>query len=315
MPFRLVTIFCITALASVHLCLFSQVHPKEILGRKVFDSFRKNDFKLFYLSSIFSIEEQTFRDLLFTIKNEGLRNELLAHHQSPFPPQSTSAEQWEIAFAHTWRDQWRHLAHHSPQEVMLQSFTPILREAKENGIQWESTQLLAIEVLLDVKWNNRKFDVERDLMPAENQIDPYTLFLDRKLTYRFRLDKSTHGNAFMIGYAPDDSEQIYSKGILGNGSGQADILARFTTQFPDRLYYFCPFEDDAGGPILIKDFDDTNKPNQRSNILLTFSFGQPQRAYQILIKSVLSTPSGEVFCERPVWLGEVILPRGLNFSN
>ncbi len=220
-----------------------------------------------------------------------------------------------LAFAHTWRDQWRHLAHHSPQEVMLQSFTPILREAKENGIQWESTQLLAIEVLLDVKWNNRKFDVERDLMPAENQIDPYTLFLDRKLTYRFRLDKSTHGNAFMIGYAPDDSEQIYSKGILGNGSGQADILARFTTQFPDRLYYFCPFEDDAGGPILIKDFDDTNKPNQRSNILLTFSFGQPQRAYQILIKSVLSTAKGEVFCERPVWLGEVILPRGLNFSN
>ena len=78
MPFRLVTIFCISALASVHLCLFSQVHPKEILGRKVFDSFRKNDFKLFYLSSIFSIEEQTFRDLLFSIKNEGLRNELLA---------------------------------------------------------------------------------------------------------------------------------------------------------------------------------------------------------------------------------------------
>ena len=315
MPFRLVTIFYITALVSVQFCLFSQVHPKEIIGRKVFDSFRKNDFKSFYMTSIFSMEEDEFRNLLFTIKNEGLRQELFAHHHSPFPPNTSTTEQWEIAFAHTWRDQWRHLAHHSPQEVMLQSFNPILREAKENGIQWESTQLLAIEVLLEVNWTNDKFNVQRDQMPTQDQTDPYTLFLDRKLTYRFRLDNSTHGTAFMIGYAPDDSEQIYSKGILGNGSGQADIVARFTTQFPDRLYYFCPFEDDSGGPILIKDFDETNKPNQRTNILLTFSFGQPQRAYQILIKGVLSTPKGEVFCERPLWLGETILPRGLNFAN
>ena len=315
MPLHLVTFVIIFALTTVKICLFSQVHPKEILGRKVFDSFRKNDFKSFYLSSIFSIEEEDFRNLLFTIKNAKIREELLAHHQSPFPPKATPLERWEIAFAHTWRDQWRHLAHHSPHEVMLQSFTPILQEAKENGIQWESTQLLGIEVLLDVKWSNQRFDIQRDLMPADNQFNPYTLFLDRKLTYRFRLDKSIHGNAFMIGYAPDDSEQIYNKSILGNGSGQADILARFTTQFPDRLYYFCPFEDNAGGPILIKDFDETNKPNQRSDILLTFSFGQPQRAFQILIKSVLSTRKGEVFCERPIWLGEVVLPRGLNFAN
>jgi hypothetical protein len=294
---------------------FAQVHPKEILGRKVFDSFRKNDFRAFYMSSIFSIEEDAFRNFLFNIKNEGLRQELFVHYKSPFPPQSTPQQMWEIAFAHTWRDQWRHLAHNSPQQVMLQSFSPILQDAKENGIQWESTELLAIEVLLNVKWDRGKFEVDRDPLPGENLLDSQTLYLDRKLTYRLKLDQSTHGCAFMIGYAPEDSEQIYSKGILGNGSGQADILARFTTQFPDRLYYFCPDEDGAGGPILIRDYDSPDKPNQRSNILLTFSYGQPHRAYQILVRNVLSTPSGEVFCERPEWLGEVLLPRGLNFPN
>jgi hypothetical protein len=196
---------------------------------------------------------------------------------------------------------------------MLQSFSPILQDAKENGIQWESTELLAIEVLLNVKWSKGRFEIDRDPLPGENLINPHTLYLDRKLTYRLKLDKTTHGKALMIGYAPEDSEQIYSKGILGNGSGQADILARFTTQFPDRLYYFCPDENAAGGPILIKDYDSPDKPNQRTNILLTFSYGQPHRAYQILVKNVLSTPSGEVFCERPEWLGEVLLPRGLNF--
>ena len=294
---------------------FAQVHPKEILGRKVFDSFRKNDFRSYYTSSIFSIEEDVFRNLLFNIKNEGLRQELFVHHRSPFPPQSTPQQMWEIAFAHTWRDQWRHLAHHSPKQVMLQSFSPILQEAKENGIQWESTELLAIEVLLNVKWDRGKFEVDRDPLPGENLLDSHTLYLDRKLTYRLKLDQSTYGCAFMIGYAPEDSEQIYSKGILGNGSGQADILARFTTQFPDRLYYFCPDEEGAGGPILIRDYDSPDKPNQRSNILLTFSYGQPHRAYQILLRNVLSTPSGEVFCERPEWLGEVRLPRGLNFPH
>ena len=294
---------------------FAQVHPKEILGRKVFDSFRNNDFSSFYLNSIFSVEEEEFRDLLYNIKNEGLRKELFAHYQSTFPPETTTAEKWEIAFAHTWRTQWRHIAHHSPQEVMVQSFAPILQDAKENGIQWKSTELLAIEVLLHVNWKNGKFEVDRDILPESEGLHSRTLYLDRKLTYRLQLDKSTHGNAFMIGYAPEDSEQIYSKRILGNGSGQADIIARFTTQFPDRLYYFCPDEEGAGGQILIKDFDELEKPNQRSNILLTFSYGQPYRAYQILVKNVLSTPSGEVFCERPEWLGEVRLPRGLNFPN
>ena len=92
------------------------------------------------------------------------------------------------------------------------------------------------------------------------------------------------------------------------------MVIHFDTPFPDRLYYFCPDEKNAGGMILINDHDDLNKPNQRTDILLTFSYGQPEKAYQIIVKDVLSSPRGEVFCERPEWLGEVPLPRGLKFT-
>ncbi len=293
----------------------AQIHPKEALGRRVFDSFRQNKFSDFYLRSIFSLEEKQFRSLLFGIENYELRQNLNKFYILDYPASAKNDEEkWKIAYAYTWRDQWRHIAHHSPKMVQRESFDPILREAKGFGIQWETTRLLAIEVLLDVHWKNNRFEVKRDRMIDQNKTDPDTLFFDRKLSYRLRLDKSTHGNAFMIGYSPEDSEKLYNHNILGNGSGQADVLLRFDTPFPDRLYYFCPDERGAGGPILIKDFDDSDKPNQRTDILLTFSFGQPEKAYQIMVKDIISTPWGEVFCERPEWLGEVPLPRGLNFS-
>ncbi len=177
-----------------------------------------------------------------------------------------------------------------------------------------STRLLGIEVLLPVNWENEKFFIKGDSMVDKNNSNPRTMFIERRLSYRLQLDNSTHGNAFMIGYSPEDSEKIYKQDIVGNGSGQADILMRFDTPYPDRLYYFCPDESGAGGPILIKDSDSVDKPNQRTDILLTFSYGQPEKAYQILVREVLSTPWGEIFCERPQWLGEVPLPRGLNFS-
>ncbi len=293
----------------------AQIHPKEALGRRVFDSFRQNKFSDFYLRSIFSLEEEQFRNLVFGIENYELRQNLNQFYTLDYPASAKTDEaKWKIAFAHTWRDQWRHIAHHSPKMVQRNAFDPILREAKGFGIQWETTRLLAIEILLDVHWENNRFEVKRDRMIDQNKTDPSTLFFDRKLSYRLKLDKSTHGNAFMIGYSPEDSDMLHNQNILGNGSGQADVLLRFETPFPDRLYYFCPDESGAGGPILIKDFDDTDKPNQRCDILLTFSYGQPEKAYQIIVKDVISTPWGEVFCERPEWLGEVPLPRGLNFT-
>ena len=305
----------VIVVSAIHIGAEAQIHPKETLGRKVFDSFRQNKFSDFYLRSIFSLEEDQFRDLLFGIENFQLRKNLEQFYTLDYPSSAKSADdKWKIAFAYTWRDQWRHIAHHSPQMVQRDSFDPILREAKSFGIQWETTRLLAIEALLTITWEDDRFEVKRDHMIDLNQTTPKTLFLDRKLTYRLKLDKSTHGNAFMIGYSPEDSDKLYNLNILGNGSGLADILLRFDNPFPDRLFYFCPDQSKAGGPILIKDFDDSTKPNQRTDILLTFSYGQPERAYQIIIKDVLSTPWGEVFCERPEWLGEVPLPRGLNFT-
>lgn len=198
--------------------------------------------------------------------------------------------------------------------IQREAFDPILREAKGYGVQWETTRLLAIEIPLSVHWTNNRFIVSGDSMIDPNATDPKTLFFERGLTYRLQLDHSTHGKPLMIGYSPEDSEKAYNQNILGNGSGQADMLFRFDNPFPDRLFYFCPDKSSAGGPILIKDFNETTKPNQRTDILLTFSFGQPERAYQILVREVLSTPWGEIFCERPQWIGEVPLPRGLNFS-
>lgn len=293
-----------------------QIHPKESLGRKIFDSFRQNKFSDFYLRSIFSLEEEHFRQLLFSIENRSLRQDLMQYYTLEFPIGTrTEEEKWRVAFAHTWRDQWRHISHQSPRMVQRDAFDPILREAKDYGIQWETTRLLAIEVLLPVHWAKGRFEVKRDPMIDSNATDPRTLFFDRKLNYRMQLDKSTHGKAFMIGYSPEDSEQTYDQEIIGNGSGQGDLLLRFSTPFPDRLFYFCPDEKGAGGPINIRNHEDAEKPNQRTDLLLTFSYGQPERAYQIVVREVLSTPWGEVFCERPDWLGEVPLPRGLNFSN
>jgi hypothetical protein len=90
---------------------------------------------------------------------------------------------------------------------------------------------------------------------------------------------------------------------------------KFDSQTPSQLFYFCPDQQGAGGPIIIKDFDDLNKPNQRTDILLTFAYDEPARAFQLLIKDALLSGKGAIFTERPKFLGEVPLPRGLSFPN
>ena len=73
----------------------------------------------------------------------------------------------------------------------------------------------------------------------------------------------------------------------------------------------------AGGELWIKDHrsGDDQKPNQRLDLLITFAYGQPKRAYQIIIKDVLRTTDGPIFTERPQFLGRVALPSGLSFQN
>jgi hypothetical protein len=291
----------------------AQLHPMEALGRSIFESFRQANFDAFYRNSIFSLDENSFKLFLGNIRNKSLQDELIVLHKQNFPPNTTFSEKWNIAFQHQWRKELRHLARYTPAMVRDQAFTPILKEAKEYGIKWTTTQLLAIEVLIPASWKNGRFQLKGDLDLDNNTSNDRILYLDRNLDYRITLDKLTYSKAFMIGMAIEDSDQSYETGILGNGSGQSDILVRFSTNTPSQLFYFCPDQEGAGGPITVKDFDDLNKPNQRTDILLTFSYGQPARAYQILIKQALNSSNGAILTERPQFLGEVPLPRGLSF--
>lgn len=293
----------------------AQVHPMQTLGREIFETFRQSNFSAFYQRSIFALNEESFKNFLFQIRNKSIRDDLIAHFTQVFPPHSSNSEKWNIAFKHLWRKQLRHLSRYDPAKVRIESFIPILKEASEYGIQWETTKLLAIEVHLPVSWENGRFQIKGDLDIDDNGSNIRVLHLDRNLDYRFTLDKLTYSKTFMIGLANEDSDQIYKKGILGNGSGQGDILVRFGPDSPSKLFYFCPDETGAGGPISIKNFDSPSKPNQKTDILLTFSYGQPERAYQIKIKDALISPQGPIFTERPVFLGEVSLPRGLSFPN
>ncbi|MGY8714326.1 MAG: hypothetical protein ACKVJ1_10600 [Verrucomicrobiia bacterium] len=254
----------------------AQLHPMEALGREIFDSFRQADFNTFYQRSIFVLNEESFKFFLSNVRNKSLQDNLISLHKQPFPTNSSIVEKWNIAFEHLWRNELRHIARYSPTRVHRESFAPILQETKEYDIQWKTTKLLGIEVLLD------------------------------KLTY---------SKTFMIGTEPEDSEKSFKSGILGNGSGQGDILIRFDSSTPSNLFYFCPDQRGAGGPIVIKDLEDMNKPNQRTDILLTFSFDQPARAFQIIVRDAILSHKGPIFTERPQFLGEVQLPRGLSFPN
>lgn len=304
--------------------LSGQVHPKEALGRRIFESFRTNDFNRFYQDSIFSLSEEEFKFFLQKVRNQNIRNGLISIHPIPFP-QSTdsSAGRWKIAFTHNWRKEWRHLSSFSKELIREQSFLTILKGAKEYDIQWKTAKLIAIEIFLSVTWKNGRFFIEGDSDLEENMPNPRTLVFDRNLNYRLRLDKHTYAKAFMLGIEPENSDKTYNRGIIGNGSGQEDLLLRFDSLTPDQLFYFCPDEKGAGGEIEVLDYDHADRPNNRNDLLLTFVYGSPPEAYQILVPQVMTSlrpnpnpsapplPDLPFFCERVQWLGQVVLPRGL----
>ena len=288
-------------------------HPMEALGGKLFNSFKTNDFNSFFQSSIFSLNETTFRSFLKDIRNKTLREDLIALHKIPFPSGASTLEQkWEITVQHNWREQWRHLVRNSKRDIYNQGFLPILNGADEYNIQWKTTKLVATEILLPVTWKNVGFEVKGDRDLDSGPGTARTIFIDRDCTYRLRPDKSTYGKAFMVGLDQQDSEKAYDEGVLGNGTGEGDILIRFGDNTPSKLHYFCPDQPGKGGNILIKDIDDGDKPNQRTDLLLTFTYGQPTRYYQILIRDIVYTSSGPLFCERPEWIGVVTRPLGIS---
>ena len=304
--------------------LKAQIHPKEALGRKVFDAYRTQNFKSLYEASIFSLSEENFKFLLYNIRNQSLRDNLIKLHTIPFPADiSKASERWEIAFKHNWRSEWRHLSRFSPERIREQAMLPVLKNANEFRIQWKTVQLIAIEILLPVSWENGRFVIKGDPDLDENASSSRTLYLDRNLNYRLRFDNKTYAKAFMIGTDAENSDLAYKKGILGNGSGQGDIVLRFDQFTPDNLFYFCPDIRGAGGDIRVLDYHHTERPNQRHDLLLTFAFGSPVQTFQIMVPEVITNlrpnpkpkspplPDLPIFCERPKWIGAVNLPRGL----
>jgi len=288
-------------------------HPMESLGGTLFNTFRSNNFDAFFERSVFSLDEGSFRAFLRDIRNKTLRDNLIALHKIPFPAEASTQEaKWQEAFKHNWREQWRHIARNSRRDVFDQAFLPILEGADKDGIQWKTTKLAAVEISLPVTWTNVGFHIKGDPDPDINASSTRTLFIDRNCSYRLQLDDLTYAKAFMVGLDKQDSEKAYGTGILGNGAGEGDVLIRFDDETPERLFYFCPDQKGAGGGILVKNASHRDKPNQRTDLLLTFTFGHPTRFYQILIKEVLMTAKGPLLFERPEWIGEVTKPFGLS---
>ena len=194
-----------------------------------------------------------------------------------------------------------------------ESFIPILKEANEYGIQWKTTRLLGIEVLLPVDWKNGRFEIKGDLDLDESNSSERVLYIDRGLSYRFTLSKDTYGRTFMIGTDPENSDLNYDTGIIGNGSGQGDVILKFDEKTPSKLFYFCPDQKEQVVRFWLR------IPMIRTNLIkgwiycLLFSYDQPERAFQIMIKQVVLSPKGPIFTQRPSFIGEVTLPRGLSF--
>jgi hypothetical protein len=221
LPIFLFGLFCIQ---TAH----AQPHPLNQLGRAVFDSFRDRDLSKFVENSVFALEEDEFSNFLRGIKNDALIAQL----------REGSKEDWSIAFAKNWRKHWRHIAKHPKSQIGAQAFRPILSAAEADGIQWQTTALTGIEVLLPVKLEQGHFEVKRDTYTPkdmstdingtnEAESDLGTLYFDRGLTYRLRMDPSTYGYGFMIGSRPEDSQKRFDRGIQRNGKGVGDILIEF----------------------------------------------------------------------------------------
>jgi hypothetical protein len=281
----------------------------EVLGREIFKSFQNEDFIPFYNHSIFSLNEQEFKNFLFQINNKNIRDNLIKQHKQEFPEDFSFSQKWNLAFQHLWRKELRHLGNYSKAKIRNDDFLPILNEAKEYGIQWKVTKFVAVEVLVPVSWEKGRFLIKKD----QNIDGNNSLFLERNLNYRFVLDKLTYSKAFMIGTEEEDSDKSFNDGITNNGAGQGDVLIRFNSQSPEKLFYFSPDQKGAGGLLWVTKHEDgyEKNPNQRLDLIITFSYGDPMRAYQIMVKDALMSAKGPIFTERPKFMGQVPLPVGL----
>ena len=61
------------------------------MGRAVFDSFRNQDFNKFFKHSVFALNEPEFKDFLFNVRNQDIRNHLTELHALPIPDDANTS--------------------------------------------------------------------------------------------------------------------------------------------------------------------------------------------------------------------------------
>ncbi len=318
----------------------------ENFARAVFETFRQNDFATFHRHTVFALDEDRFKNFLLELRNDEIRDSLTQGQWSKWQQQTgikigaltkeinkTAAEakagkivnsaaraaimtlqakitklemalnqKWQLVCLKQWRNVHRRLMGIGSESARHEAFDPILTGAEKEGIQWETARLTGVEVLHAVSFAQNRFKIDGVASPA--------LHWESGLTYRLHFDKTTHGRAFRLSTLPEGPIP-YERGIVRDNTGSNSLVARFETS-PKTLYYFCPDQKGMGNRIWF-----TGKKHPRRNVLLSFSYGNPQRNYRLLLRDCFPIPpkddglrAGEpwghwLLFERPVWLGPI----------
>tara|TARA_Y100001934_G_C12262191_1_gene730594 strand:- start:26 stop:991 length:966 start_codon:yes stop_codon:yes gene_type:complete len=288
-------------------------HSLEPFAESIFETFRKGDFDSFHRSTVFAMDDEYFKRFLMEVNNDSIRNNLTKGEWSKWQKdaekvgtqeaQDALAEKWEITCLKEWRKVHRRLLGIKRSNVLREGFEPILRGAEKDEIQWETCRLKSIKVVHEISVGSGNFVV--DGIPSS------ALYWEPGLTYQLNFNESTHGLSFRLSTEPE-GPIVYERGVDYTKSGNGSIQVKLE-EVPRTLYYFCPDKVGMGNRIIFS----KGKKHPKRNILLTFTYGDPQQSYRILLRDCLPIPSSRsntdnaapwerwLLFERPSWLGQV----------
>ena len=287
------------------------VHSLEVFARNIFEHYRAGDFKSFHQSTVFALSDDYFKQFILKVRNDKIRNALTkgewAKWQQAAEEEDPEAEKklehtWKVACLEQWRKTHRRLKDVGLKSIRYEAFDSILLGAEKEGIQWKTAHLNKVEVVHEVSLGQKHFKIDG--------VDSPVLYWEPGLSYRLRFDNATHGHPFRLATLPE-GPIVDERGVATDRSGNRDVMVHFN-QAPKSLYYFCPDKPGMGNRINFS----SGKKHPMRNVLLTFSYGNPQRSYRILLRDCLPIPPppalGEIsvwnrwlLFERPVWLGPV----------
>lgn len=288
-------------------------HSLEPFAENIFETFRKGDFDNFHRATVFAMGDEYFKRFLMEVNNDSIRNNLTkgawskwqkdAKNAGTQEAQEELAEKWETTCLKEWRKAHRRLLEINRSNVLREGFEPILRGAEKEGVQWETCRLKSIKVIHEISVGRGNFKVDGTPSPE--------LYWEPGLTYQLNFNESTHGLSFRFSTEPE-GPIVFERGVNYDNSGNGSIEVKFEAA-PKTLYYFCPDKPGMGNRIIFS----KGKKHPKRNILLTFTYGNPQQSYLILLRDCLPIPSSPantdnttawdrwLLFERPTWLGSV----------